>query len=227
MRQIMQSQIWSMTGVVSCLWPSPGWLSLSQCVRPQKPGPGSAGAFCCLLWWLSALSRVWRDINYPDKICKLSGWSWQHSWLSRLEWMKTLWKMQHILCCIVCLTALQIEAAFNDTDYYFPDYEDDETKPVEVNSVHCLQNTLPAGWQFKLCYLRLSGSLTQPEWRLTRWLRPGLSRKMWTRLTTSPSPSQSSILSSSRFLSTWRKSTMRSRRNTYFRSKDLVVDFSI
>ena len=44
--------------------------------------------------------------------------------------------MRDILCCIACLTALQIEAAleFNDT-YYFPDYEDDETKPVEVNSV--------------------------------------------------------------------------------------------
>ena len=45
--------------------------------------------------------------------------------------------MRDILCCIACLTALQIEAAaeFNDTNYYFPDYEDDETKPVEVNSV--------------------------------------------------------------------------------------------
>ena len=54
--------------------------------------------------------------------------------------------MRDILCCITCLTALQIEAAaeVNDTNYYFPDYEDGETKPVEVNSVHCLQNTLPA-----------------------------------------------------------------------------------
>ena len=45
--------------------------------------------------------------------------------------------MRDILCCIVCLITLQNKAtaAYNYTDYFFPDYEDEEHKPVEVNKL--------------------------------------------------------------------------------------------
>ena len=49
--------------------------------------------------------------------------------------------MRDINCCIICLISLHsgAAAALSDTDYYFPDYED-QLKPVEVKKSDSIAN---------------------------------------------------------------------------------------